>query len=307
MAEIRSVDEAIRVVAAQLADAGLDAPRREARLVVAHAMGVETGYLMGHPERRLGVGEAQAVEGFSRRRANREPLAYLTGRREFWSLEFRVTPDTLIPRPESETLIEAALDCVSSRNDPLNLLDLGTGSGCLLLGLLSELPEAEGVGLDISPAACSVARANAEMLGLAGRARFVAGHWAQALAQARFDLVVVNPPYVPVSDALWMDDEITQFEPPGAVGRETVRLGKDRALALSLARVLRPQGRVVLELGEGQAEPVEGIFASHGLETIDRRRDLAGRWRCLVVGAAVAIKKPLPASEKKRCKLGAGG
>ena len=119
--------------------------------------------------------------------------------------------------------------------------------------------------------------------------------------------MVVNPPYVPVSDALWMDDEITQFEPPGAGFAQADGRAAYRALAPSLARVLRPQGRVVLELGEGQAEPVEGIFASHGLETIDRRRDLAGRWRCLVVGAAAAIKKPLPASEKKRCKLGAGG
>ena len=293
-------------LAARLAEAGLESPRHEARLLVAYAMGVEPGYLLGHPERRLAPEQADAAEQVARRRANREPVAYLTGRREFWSLEFLVTPDTLIPRPDSETLIEAALEEVSSREAPLTLLDLGTGSGCLLLALLSELPGAVGVGVDISPAACAVARRNADQLGLALRASFVVGHWAEALGDTPFDLALVNPPYVRESDAATMDDEITRFEPPGAVFAEADGLAAYRALAPSLGRVLRPGGRAVIELGVGQAGAVRKIFARHGLEAIGCRRDLAGRRRCLVVRRASTMKKRLPASKKNVANLAWG-
>ena len=181
MADRSSVDEIHGVVAAQLRQAGIESSRFEARLLVAHAMGVEPGYLLGHPDHRLAAREAEAAVGFARRRANREPVAYITGRREFWSLDFRVTPDTLIPRPDSETLIEAALEGVPSREASMSLLDLGTGSGCLLLALLSELPGAVGFGVDINPAACEGARSNADHLGLGLRAHFVTGDWAEAL------------------------------------------------------------------------------------------------------------------------------
>jgi release factor glutamine methyltransferase len=301
----RSVDEIHGVVAARLRQAGIESPRFEARLLVAHAMGAEPGYLLGHPDHRLAAEEAEAAVDFARRRANREPMAYITGRREFWSLDFRVTPDTLIPRPDSETLIEATLEGMPSREASLSLLDLGTGSGCLLLALLSELPGAVGFGVDINPAACAVARSNAVQLGLGLRASFVTGHWAEALGEARFDLAVVNPPYVPLADAATMDDEITRFEPSAAVFAEAGGLAAYEALAPSLNRVLRPGGRAVIELGAGQAEAVQRIFVSHGFEAIDRRRDLSGHWRCLALSRPSSVKKGLPASEKKRCKLGA--
>ena len=306
MADHLTVDAIRGAVAVRLRKAGIDSPRLEARLLVAHAMGVEPGYLLGHPDHRLAAGEADAAEDFARRRANREPMAYITGRREFWSLDFRVTPDTLIPRPDSETLIEAALEGVPTREASLSLLDLGTGSGCLLLALLSELPAAVGLGVDISAAACAVARANADWLGLALRSSFVVGDWAEAMDEARFDLAVVNPPYMPVAYAATMDDEITRFEPSTAVFAEADGLAAYRALAPSLNRVLRPGGRAVIELETEQAEAVQRIFVSHGFEAIGRRRDLSGRWRCLVVGSASMVKKELPASKKKRCKLGAG-
>ncbi len=306
MTEYPTVDEIVCAVAARLAEAGIESPRHEARLLVALAMGVEPGYLLGHSERRLAARQADAAEAFVRRRANREPLAYVTGQREFWSLDFRVTPDTLIPRPDSETLIEAALEGILSRDASLTLLDLGTGSGCLLLALLSELPGGVGLGVDISSAACTVARGNADRLGLASRANFVVGHWAEALDEARFDLAVVNPPYVPVADAATMDAEITRFEPAAAVFADADGLAAYRALAPSLCRALRPSGRAVIELGAEQAEPVQLIFAEHGFETIGRHRDLSGHWRCLVVGGVSTMKKGLPAREKKRCKLGTG-
>jgi len=306
VADHPTVDAIHGKVAARLREAGIESPRFEARLLIAHAMGVEPGYLLGHSDHRFAAEEADAAEDFAQRRANWEPMAYITGRREFWSLDFRVTPDTLIPRPDSETLIEAALEWIPSREASLSLLDLGTGSGCLLLALLSELPMAEGLGVDISAAACAVARANADRLGLALRSSFVVGDWAAAMGEARFDLAVVNPPYVPAADAATMDDGITRFEPPGAVFAEVDGLAAYRVLAPSLIRVLRPGGRAVIELGAGQAEVVQRIFVSHGFEAIGRRRDLSGRWRCLVVSRASGVKKGLSSSEKKHCKLGAG-
>lgn len=306
MAGNSTVDEVVGAVAARLRKAGIDSPRHEARLLVAHAMGVEPGYLLGHPEHCLGADEAAGAETLARRRANREPMAYVTGRREFWSMDFCVTPDTLIPRPDSETLIEAALDVMPSGNASLSLLDLGTGSGCLLLALLSELPAAVGLGVDISEAACAVARRNADRLGLTLRASFIVGHWAEGLGEARFDLAVVNPPYVPVADAATMDDEVTRFEPHAAVFAKADGLAAYRTLAPSLKRALRPGGRAIIELGAEQAEPAQRIFVDHGFTTIGRRRDLSGRWRCLVVGSDLTVKKVLPLGEKKHCKLGAG-
>ncbi|MCH7944094.1 MAG: peptide chain release factor N(5)-glutamine methyltransferase, partial [Proteobacteria bacterium] len=163
-----------------LRDAGLEDPRREARLLLGAALGVAPEILLGAPERVMENDQRRLFDSLISRRAAREPAAYILGEREFWSLPFRVSRDTLIPRPDSETLIEAALDTIEDYSAPRRLLDLGTGSGCLLLAALSELRGAFGVGVDISEAALAVARANAE-LGLAARARFLCGDWGRAL------------------------------------------------------------------------------------------------------------------------------
>lgn len=278
-----SIAETVASVSHALAAVGVPEPRREAELILGHALGLSRARVLGYGERRLAPEERWAVEALAVRRSRREPMAYLLGRREFWSLDFCVTRDTLIPRPESETLIETALDLIEDRNARLRVLDLGTGSGCLLLALLSELPNVRGVGVEISGRACRIAQANAEALGLAERARFLVGDWGEALVE-RFDVIVANPPYVPEEEAERLEPEITRFEPASAVFGGPDGLAAYRALAPHLARLLAPDGFGLVELGAGQGSDVTGILDAHGLALRSSRRDLGGRERCLVVG-----------------------
>ena len=182
-----SIAECLAAASRRLTEAGIPDARREARSILAHALGIEPVAVLGYPERP--VGDASRFEELIERRAAREPLSHLTGRREFWSLDFTVTADTLDPRPDSETVVGAALEIFPDRAASLSILDLGAGTGCLLLALLHELPLASGVGVDILPAAVAVARDNAERLGLGSRARFVVGDWGESLTGA-FDLIV---------------------------------------------------------------------------------------------------------------------
>jgi release factor glutamine methyltransferase len=220
-----------------------------------------------------------------RRRLAREPIAYILGEKEFWSLPFEVGPAVLIPRPESESVVEAALAQVADRAAPLLLLDLGTGSGCLLLALLSELPGATGRGVDLSAAALAVAHGNAERLGLADRTRFEQRSWGGGLTE-RFDLIVSNPPYVAAGDLAGTEPEVRAFEPEIALTAGSDGLAAYRALIPDCARLLAPGGHVVLEIGQGQGAAVAGILASHGLGVIERRADLAGIERCVVAQRA---------------------
>ena len=176
-----TVADCLDTAAARLKAAGIDDPRRETRLLLAHALGVDQAAIIGHPERP--VADCDAFLDLVGRRTRGVPMAHILGRREFWSLEFRVTPDTLDPRPDSETVVEAALAAVSGRRGAaISVLDLGAGTGCLLLAVLSELPAAHGIAVDISPAAVAVARGTAIQLGLGQRAQFFAGEWGRALA-----------------------------------------------------------------------------------------------------------------------------
>ena len=206
-----SIGEALAAVRRYLADAAIDHAGLEARLLLAGILGCDVAMIVGHPERLMTESQMAALDANVRRRRRGEPLAYILGRREFWSLTLTVNEHTLVPRPDTETLVEMALSRLGDRPG-LRLLDLGTGSGCLLLSLLMELPTAWGLGVDIDPDALVVARSNARRLGLDARATFVCGDWAQALS-GRFDLVVTNPPYV--SDAEWAGLEVgvRDFEP----------------------------------------------------------------------------------------------
>ncbi|MBV8653561.1 MAG: HemK family protein methyltransferase, partial [Alphaproteobacteria bacterium] len=186
---------ALAAATRRLAASGLAQPRFEARVLLSAALEADGAAILGYPERVLTPGQADRLADFVRRRAAREPSARLIGRREFWSLDFRLSPDTLVPRPDSETLIEAALAAIANRAAPLRILDFGTGTGCLLLALLSELPAASGIGVDIAPGAVETARENAAALGLAGRASFFVGSWADAILQG-FDVILANPPYI---------------------------------------------------------------------------------------------------------------
>jgi release factor glutamine methyltransferase len=268
-------------VTARLAAAGVENARSEAWLLLAAATGRARAALIAGAPATLNPAQQARLEALVRRRVTREPLAYILGEKEFWSLRFEVGPAVLIPRPESETVVEAVLAQVSDRNRPLRLLDLGTGSGCLLLALLSELPRATGLGVDASPAALALARRNAERLGLAARADFRQGRWGAGLRE-RFDVIVSNPPYVAEHDWEVLQPEIRQFEPKAALVAGPDGLAAHRALAPECARLLAQGGLYALEIGFGQTDAVAALLAAQGLTVVERRRDLAGIERCLV-------------------------
>jgi release factor glutamine methyltransferase len=276
-----SLSSALARTEKRLRQAGIEGARREALLLLAKATGRTRIDLVVGRQATLAADEEAALAELARRRALREPMAYLLGEREFWSLPFLVSPAVLIPRPDSETVIEGALSVIADRSAALRLLDLGTGSGCLLLTLLTELPFASGRGIDASEAALSVARANAHRLGLEGRAAFDRGDWGRDLC-GPFDLIVCNPPYVTESEWAALEPEVRAFEPPSALLAGSDGLAAYRALAPDLARLLAPGASVCLEVGARQADPVTGILRTAGLEVTSRRRDLAGIERCLV-------------------------
>ncbi|MFQ5783766.1 MAG: peptide chain release factor N(5)-glutamine methyltransferase [Alphaproteobacteria bacterium] len=279
MNDSATVRGALDAAAGTLRAAGLPEARREAQVLLGHALGGGRETVIGHPERRLSAAERAAFATLVARRRAREPAAYILGEREFWSLPFGVSRDTLIPRPDSETVVETAL-AFADRDAPLRLLDLGAGSGCLLLALLSELPHAGGIGVDLSAGALATARDNAARLGLAERARFVRGDWGRALG-GRFDLIVANPPYIAAADLDGLAPEVARFEPRTALSPGADGLAGYRALAPDVARLLAADGLAVIEVGDGQAGRVAAIMAARRLDEVARRRDLAGIERCL--------------------------
>lgn len=277
-----TIAEALAFAAARLGAARVREPRLEARLLLGHAAGLALEQIVANPDRPLGAALQARFARLVDRRAGREPLAHITGRREFWSLPFKVTPNTLTPRPESETLVEAAFALVTDREARLCILDLGTGTGCLMLALLSELTNAAGLGVDLSEPAIRVARDNAVALGLARRARFLVGNWGAALG-SRFDLVVANPPYVPEGKIDRLEPEVARFEPRLALAGGRDGLAAYRALAPRLPGLLAPTGRALLEIGQCQGDGVAEIMTAAGLGVLDRRADLAGIERCLIL------------------------
>jgi release factor glutamine methyltransferase len=214
----------------------------------------------------------------------REPVSRILGEKEFWSLSLRVTPDVLVPRPETETLVEAALDQIDrlgARAEKLKILDIGTGTGALLLALLSELPQAFGVATDISGPAIAVARGNAERHKLAGRCVHVICNVADAIG-GRFDLIVSNPPYIARAAIAALDPEVRDFDPKLALDGGADGLDTYRAIAIATPGLLRPGGRLIVELGIGQDASVRALTASAGLQLETVKADLAGIPRALV-------------------------
>lgn len=216
-----------------------------------------------------------------RRREAREPVARILGRRGFWTLDLQVTTDTLDPRPDSETVVEAVLARVQDRAAPLRLLDLGTGSGCLLLALLSELPKAWGLGVDRSPGAAMAARANAALNRLDTRTAFVVGNWADAL-EGRFDVVVSNPPYIEQDAIAGLMPEVRQYDPVAALDGGLDGLDAYRAILADLPRLLAPGAMAAFELGQGQGQAVGAMMGAAGFARIEIRPDLAGIGRCII-------------------------
>ncbi|MGI9511027.1 MAG: peptide chain release factor N(5)-glutamine methyltransferase [Geminicoccaceae bacterium] len=270
----------------RLKAAGVEGARQDAWLLLAHIRGQNRVTLLAHWRDRLGTDDRCAFQALVERRAGREPLAQIVGWKEFWSLDFRVSADVLSPRPDSECLIEAALVEVDKRarsnERALRVLDLGTGSGCLLLALLNEWPTAEGIGVDLSRAALAIARSNGERLGLAGRAEWLCANWGAAI-DGTFDLIVSNPPYIAKNETTKLAPEIRRFEPEMALIAGDDGLDAYRSLAGDLCRLLAPEGVICLEVGFGQAAAVETVLEGAGLRAKKRRQDLAGVDRCLIV------------------------
>lgn len=278
-----TIDEVRRAWAAKFGAAGIDSPELDARLLVGHALGLDHAALAAAAARRLTAKQANAVGALAERRLGREPVARIIGAKEFWSLSLAVNAATLVPRPETETLVEAALATVDRRGprtQALRIVDLGTGSGAVLLALLSELPNAFGVGTDVSPGALALARDNARRLGLT-RAAFLACDMAAAL-RGPFDLVVSNPPYIARADIAGLAPEVRLFDPPLALDGGHDGLDSYRAIAAAAPLLLARDGAVIVELGSGQAEPVAALFAAAGLAPAAPRPDLNGVPRALV-------------------------
>jgi release factor glutamine methyltransferase len=275
--DTRSLALARRSLADRFAQAGIESAEADARLLIAHALDVERATVMTHGERLLSDQEMAAIDALAVRRLRREPVARIVGSREFWSLSLTLTPDVLVPRPDTETVVEAALDTISreaTQLEPLRLLDIGTGSGALLLALLSELPNATGTGTDISTAALDVARANAMRHALETRCSFVACNIAAGV-QGRFDLIVSNPPYVARADLPTLDAEVRNYDPALALDGGEDGLDFYRAIAVDVRRLLADGGRLIVELGAGQEPAVRSIFTDAGLAPDAAYEDLA--------------------------------
>jgi release factor glutamine methyltransferase len=270
----RTTREVLTAAAARLAGVS-ETPRLDAELLVAHALDMsrETMLLSG-----LDRETPWAFEALLDRRLAHEPVAYITGRRAFWTIELEVGPGVLIPRPDSETLIEAALARFGEKG-PATILDLGTGPGTLLLAALDQWSEATGLGLDRSEVALGFARRNAGRLGLAGRARFCAGEW-EAGVEGRFDLILCNPPYV--ETAATLPPQVASWEPKEALFAGADGLDDYRRLAPLLPIWLAPGGIACVEIGAGQEAAVRALFVAQGF-TISSRSDLNGVARCLIL------------------------
>jgi release factor glutamine methyltransferase len=282
-----TVGAARRAWAKQFRACGIDSPELDARILVGHALGLDQAALAAADMRRLGAEEENAVAALAKRRLAWEPVARILGWKEFWSLKLRVDAATLVPRPETETVVEAALTAIEARGPrarTLHIADVGTGSGAILLALLSELPNAFGVGCDISASALSVARDNARRLGLT-RAHFVACDMTAALGGS-FDLIVCNPPYIASCDIAALASEVRDFDPRGALDGGPDGLDFYRAIAAAAPGLLAAGGTLIVELGSGQAQPVAALFAAAGLAPSAPRPDLAGVPRALIAERA---------------------
>lgn len=283
-----TIARTLKAAAARLEEAGVEDPRRDVRLLVAAALEVGPEHLIAHSERPLEEAEAARIEASIARRAAREPVSRILGRRGFWSLELEITPHTLDPRPDSETLVSAVLERIGAQGlagAPLSILDLGTGSGCLLLALLSELPAASGLGLDISAEALEVARRNARKLGLSHRARFVVGDWAgdwNSGLNGSWQVIVSNPPYITEAEIGELAPEVARYDPRLALTAGSDGLDAYRKLLPRAARLLERDGVLALEVGRGQQDAVTALLAASGFTTLGRYRDLGGIERCLL-------------------------
>ena len=283
---MNSLSDIVSRVAKRLWQVGIENEEYEARLLVAHALGLPSATVYLEAPEHLSFRQGMDIEHYVERRCKREPLSKIVGEKEFWSLPFKVSKATLDPRPDSETLIEAVLDYFPDHMANLRFLDIGTGSGCLLLAALQEYPESTGLGVDISADALKIARHNAEALGMLERTTFAEGCWADAV-QGVFDIILSNPPYIATAEIEALAAEVREFDPLIALDGGVEGLEAYRQLVPRLIGLLQPEGYVFLEIGYQQQADVMALVAEAGLEVIVCKHDLAGNARCIVA------RKPL--------------
>ena len=279
--ETLTIGRLLAAAATRLAAAGIAEPRHEARLILALVLGIEPATVLGWPERPVEPKLAASADALVARRARGEPVSRLRGKREFWSLDFALSPDTLDPRPDSETLVAAALADIPDRTAVLRVVDFGTGTGCLLLALLSDLPKATGIGIDIAPGAVAVAESNAMALGLAGRAEFRIGSW-NIRIDGPADVILANPPYIPSSEIGRLPVEVLAFDPRVALDGGPDGLSAYRALGAAIRGLLGPAGKAYIEIGAGQGLQVARVLGETGLTVTAEHCDLGGIERCVV-------------------------
>lgn len=275
-----------RALTKRLEAGGIDTPEIDARLLIEAASGITREQLAADPDAALSGEQAERLEALAQRRLKREPMSHILGRRAFWTLDLKSDARALTPRPDTEIVVEAALERLG--DTPPRILDLGVGSGAILLALLSERTDAYGVGLDRSAGALNLTAENAGALGLADRLSLIEADWA-APVDGRFDLVVSNPPYIPRADLAGLDPEVGH-DPAGALDGGTDGLDAYRVLSAQLPRLMRPFGAAVVEIGAGQGEAVAAIMEAAGaLVVAEARRDLGGHVRALVILRAVKM------------------
>jgi release factor glutamine methyltransferase len=277
--------EALSELRQAFAAAGLDTPALDARLLVLAALAIAPADLAARPDERITRAQAEVLAAYRRRRLGREPVARILGEWEFWGLPFALSPDTLVPRPATETLVETALRHLPDATACPRILDLGTGTGCLLVSLLHERPDAVGLGIDRCPGALATAQTNAWRNGVGTRAYFAASDWARAVG-GRFDLIVSNPPYIASGVIPTLEIDVRDHDPVLALDGGPDGLSAYRLILAEAPRLLAPGGVLVLEIGYDQAEALRGLAASHPLDIVERAHDLSGVARCVALKRA---------------------
>ena len=286
-----SVGSLLDSAAAALTQAGFDEPRRIARRALGAVLEISLAEMLSRPEQVIEDLQVRRVRLTLDRIFAREPLSRILGRREFWGLEFALSAETLDPRPETETIVEAVLRRFPDRHERLRFLDLGTGTGCILLALLSEFPSALGFGVDLSAEAATTARRNASLLGFADRAHFLVGDWGAAIS-GKLDAIVANPPYIATTLLAELPREVALHDPRLALDGGKDGLQAYHSLAMDLGRLLRPNALFFGEIGSCQASAVAAIIRVRGLVIEGYEQDLAGAPRCVIVKAdAVGAEK----------------
>lgn len=279
IAHARQLGDLLQSVTARLRDAGVDNARLDARLLIAEAVRVSAEDILLHPERTIAEAEAAALETLVVRRVSREPMSHILGIKGFWDFDLAVSADVLTPRPETELLVDVAIrHFASTGSEPETVLDLGTGSGCIVLSVLDVFPTAKGHAVDLSDAALKQARDNAGALDLADRMKFYQGRWFSALGNTsvQFDLIVSNPPYIPTSDIKSLAPEVRDYEPHLALDGGADGLVAYRDILADVAGYLKPRGLLVFEVGVGQAEAVSQLCCDSGFDHVETFDDLAG-------------------------------